>query len=247
MSVLPASRSSWPRGTRGSLSAAPVKSDAELIADLHGPSGDALDLLLRRYARLVHRIAANILRDPTEAEDITQEVFFEISRKAHLYDPQRGTVKVWLLQYAYHRTLRRKADLQRRAAYRGQPIELLDVRPGRSQGTPPLLSRQERRWLLRAGLDQLPERQRTTLELVCLEELTLRDVAERLRVSLGCARHYYYRGLERLRSWADRVGEAPQLRAAGRGRGAPRATACAARAGTADGGRGRARRTRAAD
>ena len=106
-------------GTRESYRAAVAKSDAELVADLHRASDDALDLLLRRYARLVHRVAANILRDPTEAEDITQEVFYEISRKAHLYDPERGTVKVWLLQYAYHRTLRRKADLQRRAAYRG--------------------------------------------------------------------------------------------------------------------------------
>jgi RNA polymerase sigma-70 factor, ECF subfamily len=245
VSVFLASRSSWPRGVRDGLRAAPVKSDAELIADLHGASDDALDLLLRRYARLVHRVAANILRDPTEAEDITQEVFFEISRKAHLYDPQRGTVKVWLLQYAYHRTLRRKADLQRRAAYRGEPIELLDLRTVRTHGAPPLLSRQERRWLLRAGLDQLPERQRTTLELVCLEELTLRDVAERLRVSLGCARHYYYRGLERLRSWADRLGGVPTSRT--RGRGAPRAPAFAARSGKADGARGRARRTRAAE
>ncbi len=233
--------------------AAPARSDADLIADLHHASSDALDLLLRRYARLVHQVAANILRDPTEAEDITQEVFFEISRKAHLYDPQRGTVKVWLLQYAYHRTLRRKADLQRRAAYRGEPIELLDIRPDRSHVAQPLLSRQERRWLLRAGLDQLPERQRTTLELVCLEELTLRDVAERLSVSLGCARHYYYRGLARLRSWADRISALPasrasaSLRAGVRGRGSPRAMVCAARAGTADGARARAPRPRAAD
>jgi RNA polymerase sigma-70 factor (ECF subfamily) len=246
VSVFLASRSPSPasRG-RDSLRAASVKSDAELIADLHGASNDALDLLLRRYARLVHRVAANILRDPTEAEDITQEVFYEISRKAHLYDPERGTVKVWLLQYAYHRTLRRKADLQRRAAYRGEPIELLDTRRVRPHGAPPLLSRQERRWLLRAGLDQLPERQRTTLELVCLEELTLRDVAERLCVSLGCARHYYYRGLERLRSWADDVGAVPTART--RGRVATRATVFAGRGGTADGGRARARRPRAAD
>lgn len=252
MSVFPAKPVPAARGARDGHRAEPAKSDAQLIADLHQASGDALDLLLRRYARLVHRVAANILRDPTEAEDITQEVFFEISRKAHLYDPQRGTVKVWLLQYAYHRTLRRKADLQRRAAYRGEPIELVDVRADRTHVAQPLLSCQERRWLLRAGLDRLPERQRTTLELVCLEELTLRDVAARLSVSLGCARHYYYRGLARLRSWADRVAvpsAVPKdpVRSSGRGRRAPRATVFAARAGTADAARARAPRPRAAD
>ena len=180
-----------PRHSSATRTATPPKSDAELIADLPASNGDAIDALLRRYARLVHRVAANILRDPTEAEDITQEVFFEISRKAHLYNPERGSVKGWLLQYAYHRTLRRKSDLQRRAAYRGEPIEQLEGRGERTHAPQPLLSRQESRWILRAGLEQLPERQRQTLELVCLEELTLRDVADRLCVALGCARHYY--------------------------------------------------------
>jgi RNA polymerase sigma-70 factor (ECF subfamily) len=181
---------------------APAKSDAELIADLQATNGDALGTLLRRYRRLVHRVAADILRDAGEAEDVTQEVFLEIYRKSHLYDPTRGTVKVWLLQYAYHRTLRRKAILRRRAAYGGEPLDLVD---GRDSGTRRQLTRDECRWLIRAGLAQLPERQRTTLELVCVEDLTLRDVALRLDVSLGCARHYYYRGLARLKAWAGRA------------------------------------------
>ena len=243
-----------PRHSSATRTATPPKSDAELIADLPASNGDAIDALLRRYARLVHRVAANILRDPTEAEDITQEVFFEISRKAHLYNPERGSVKGWLLQYAYHRTLRRKSDLQRRAAYRGEPIEQLEGRGERTHAPQPLLSRQESRWILRAGLEQLPERQRQTLELVCLEELTLRDVADRLCVSLGCARHYYYRGLAKLRCWADDVGAtAPTIRGRGRAapRGAPpargRASGFGSRSGTTDGARGPGPRRSAAD
>lgn len=159
---------------------------------------EALDALFNRYARLVHRVAADILKDRVEAEDSTQEVFLEVYRKAHLYDPARGSVKGWLLRYAYRRTVRRKLVLGRRAAYRGESIEIVDdvqqYRPG--------LTRQECRWVLRSALAQLPERQRTTLELTCFEDLTLRDVAERLGVSVGCTRHYYYRGLARLQQWA---------------------------------------------
>src|ERR1700704_603311 len=175
------------------------KADADLIAEMHLPNSDAMAALFRRYIRLVRRVAVDILRDEGEAEDVTQEVFLEIYRKSHLYDPSRGAVRVWLLQYAYRRSLRRKDVLRRRAAYGGESLD---------GGEPPIrgyrqhLTREECRWVIRAGLAQLPERQRATLELACLEEKSLREVAQRLRVSLGCARHYYYRGLARLRAWA---------------------------------------------
>jgi RNA polymerase sigma-70 factor (ECF subfamily) len=166
---------------------------------MRAANGEALEPLFRRYGRLVHRVASDILHDTGEAEDVTQEVFMELYRKAHQYDPARGSVRVWLLQYAYHRSLRRKTALRRRAAYRAEPLDAIDEQV---RGSRKRLTRQESRWLIRSGLAQLPERQRATLELACFEELSLRDVAERLGVSVGCTRHYYYRGLARLRAWA---------------------------------------------
>lgn len=183
----------------GDTSAAGEKTDVELVEDICADDGAALERLFRRYVRLVYRIAHGLLHDRAEAEDITQEVFLEIYRKAHLYRPARGSVRVWLLQYVYHRTLRRKAVLRRRAAYRGEPIEALDKLAPNAR---PQLTQDECRWVLRTGLAQLPTHQRTTLELTCFEDLPLREVAERLGVSVGCTRHYYYRGLARLRHWA---------------------------------------------
>jgi RNA polymerase sigma-70 factor (ECF subfamily) len=188
----------------GTADATPwTRSDAELIAGISAEDGEAFEALFRRYVRLVSKVAAEILRDRSEAEDATQEVFLEVYRKAHLYDPSRGSVRVWLLQYAYHRTLRRKAALGRRAAYRGEPLEVVD---GLAAGRRRSLSREECRWVIRAGLAQLPERQRATLEMACFEGLSLSDVAERLGASVGSIRHYYYRGLARLQAWA-RVAE----------------------------------------
>jgi RNA polymerase sigma-70 factor, ECF subfamily len=178
------------------------RSDAELMADLQTTDGDACRILFHRYARLIYRVALDILRDTGEAEDVTQEVFLEIYRKAHLYDPARGSVRVWFLQYAYHRTLGRKTALSRRAAYRGEP---LDVAEPAADSHRARLTPEECRWVVRAGLSQLPARQRETLELACFHGLSLRDIAERLGVSLGCARHYYYRGLARLRTWAKQM------------------------------------------
>jgi len=208
--------------------AAHSTTDAELIRDVCQEKPGALERLFHRYVRLVHGIAHRILNDRAEAEDVAQEVFLEIYRKAHLYTEARGSFRVWLLQYVYHRTLRRKAMLRRRAAYHGEPIEILDEGPA---GHPHRLSPEECRWVLRTALAQLPDRQRTTLELTCFEDLPLREVAERLGVSVGCTRHYYYRGLARLQQWA-RVTDRPpasEWRTASRG-------------GTTDGARGRDRR-----
>lgn len=210
-----------------------MRSDPDLIADMRMANGDALEPLFRRYARLVHRVASDILHDRGEAEDVTQEVFLELYRKAHLYDPARGSVRVWLLQYAYHRSLRRKTALRRRAAYRAEPLDVVEEQV---QGSRRRLTRQECRWVIRSGLAHLPERQRTTLELACFEELSLRDVAARLGVSVGCTRHYYYRGLARLRAWALLPG-APRPQAkqvSRRATDAPRARAASRRQASAE-------------
>jgi RNA polymerase sigma-70 factor, ECF subfamily len=182
------------------------KSDADLARDMVAGCADALEQIFHRYVRLVTAIAHRILNDRAEAEDVTQEVFLEIFRKAHLYIPARGSFRVWLLQYVYHRTLRRKAVLRRRAAYGGEPIEAVDepAPPNRQPG----LSREECRWVLDSLMAGLPSQQRMTLELTCFEDLPLRDVAARLGVSVGCTRHYYYRGLARLQQCA-RVSDRP--------------------------------------
>ena len=205
-----------------------ARSDAELIGDICADNPDALAPLFERYVRLVKRIAHRILRDRAEAEDVTQEIFLEIYRKAHLFSAERGSVRVWLLQYVYHRALRRKAALRRRAAYRAEQIDTIDARiPARA----PRLSPDECRWILRSAFDQLSSRERATLELTCFEDLPLREVAERLGVSLGRTRHYYYRGLERLRRWAGVTDRRPLLGSRG-----------AERAGRAGAARGQERR-----
>lgn len=58
-----------------------------------------------------------MLRDPAEAEDVLQTVFLEIHQVAHVFDRSRGTAKAWILRYAYHRSLNRRAYLRVRGLY----------------------------------------------------------------------------------------------------------------------------------
>src|SRR5438045_3939828 len=80
-------------------------SGEELMLEVQRGSGEAFTLLFDRYHRLVLVTALKIVRDVAEAEEVTQNVFFEIYQSARNFDPARGNLKVWLLQYAYHRSI----------------------------------------------------------------------------------------------------------------------------------------------
>ncbi len=79
--------------------------DEDLIELLRGGSDEALTVLFDRYHRLVFHVALRIVRDPGEAEDVVQTVFLSIFRAATNFDRRKGLVRVWLLQYAYHRAM----------------------------------------------------------------------------------------------------------------------------------------------
>jgi len=171
------------------------------MAHLKAGHSDALAVLFDRYHRLVLSIAYKILRDLSEAEDAMQSVFLEIYRVAAQFNPAKGTTKVWLLQYAYHRSLNRRQYLRIRNFYDASEREPAEGSDEQLSPRGPLpLAPAETRELLRQGLRQISALQRRTLELAYFEGLSLREIAEKTGESLGNVRHHYYRGLSRLRS-----------------------------------------------
>src|SRR6267154_1882765 len=83
-------------------------SDNELAQELVVGNHEVLAILIDRYQRLVFTIAFRIVHDKGEAEDLVQIVFLEIFRKVKLFDQSKGTFKVWLLRYAYTRSMNRR-------------------------------------------------------------------------------------------------------------------------------------------
>src|ERR1700678_2613416 len=100
--------------------------DDQLMVQLQEGVNDALAVLFERYHRLVFSIALKIVRDRGEAEDVTQNVFLEIYSSVAQFDAGKGTLKVWLLQYAYHRAFNRKQYLNARNFYDQEGIEDLE-------------------------------------------------------------------------------------------------------------------------
>ena len=100
--------------------------DEVVIAHLQAGHDDALGVLFDRYHRLVLHVALKILRDVGEAEDVMQNVFMEIYKVAAQFDPVRGTTKMWILRYAYHRSMNRRKQLQVRHFYANTDIAAIE-------------------------------------------------------------------------------------------------------------------------
>jgi RNA polymerase sigma-70 factor (ECF subfamily) len=179
-------------------------SDEMLISLLRAEDADALDVLFSRHSRLVYSIALRILRDVGEAEEVVQDCFLYVYRKALSFEPSRGSVRVWIIQVAYSRARDRKAHLTRRGFYLRTDIESDNL-----EGTLVGNADVEREIgakvdfdRLQCAFEDLTEMQYETLKLFYFDGLELREISERLHEPLGNIRHHFYRGLERLRSSA---------------------------------------------
>jgi RNA polymerase sigma-70 factor, ECF subfamily len=175
--------------------------DERLIEELRAGNTDAFAIIFKRYHRLVHVTALNILRDAGEAEDLTQTVFLEIYRRVGQFDPARGTLKVWLLQFAYSRSMHRRNYLFVRQFHKH--VQLTEVEEQASHWSPKRLDLPESTRLTREVLEILPEAQRRTIEMFFFEGLTFAEISERRNEKFSNVRHHYYRGLEQLRSYLE--------------------------------------------
>jgi RNA polymerase sigma-70 factor, ECF subfamily len=172
--------------------------DAAVMQELKAGNDDALAVLYDRYHNAVLGVGLRILRDRGEAEDVLQNIFWEITARAGQYDPARGTVLVWLMQCAYARSLNRRNYLLVRRFYANVAMgEMSEF----EQGQLKLYSEapQECARFVREALAMLSEPQRRTIEMVHFEGLNLKDVAARTESSFSNTRHHYYRGMAKLR------------------------------------------------
>jgi RNA polymerase sigma-70 factor (ECF subfamily) len=172
--------------------------DDTIMAHLQAGHSSALAILFDRYHRLILTIALKIVRDVGEAEDVMQTVFLEIYRAAAQFDASRGTTKVWLLQYAYHRSITRRQQLAARKFYGSS--EISEAMDGFASPGDALLAGLEKRELVAKGLASLSTAQRRVLELAYFEGFSMKEIAEQTGDSQANVRHHYYRGLARIRS-----------------------------------------------
>lgn len=159
---------------------------------------DALSALFRRHAHAVFSVACRILRDESEAEDLLQELFLFLFKKAALYDAEKSSGASWIIQMAYQRAIDRRRYLDVRHHYSVQELD-----EERSPATRGQISIDQiaGSTLLEKLRGEISPEQQQTLELHLFEGYSFREIAARSGQTLGNIRNHYYRGIEQLRSY----------------------------------------------
>ena len=174
------------------------RDDESLLLLLAAGQREALGPLYARYAGLIYSVAVRSF-EPATAEEIVQEVFLAAWRGAATFDPERGAVRGWLLQIARYRVINEIRRRSRRPRSSGDGglhlVELADPDPPPDEA----VSRSEQDAAVRAALAELPDAQRTALNLAFFGGLTHEQVADRLDLPLGTAKTRIRAGMQKMR------------------------------------------------
>jgi len=168
-----------------------------LLGLVAGGDEPAFAELYQRVAPAVFGLVTKVVRNPAQAEEVTQEVFVELWRTAPRFDPARGTARTWIMTCAHRRAVDRvrseqaAADRTELAGIRSAEVDFDQVA---DTVTTRLESEQVRRCL-----DTLTDLQRESITLAYYNGYTYPEVAQRLDAKLPTIKARMRDGLIRLR------------------------------------------------
>lgn len=174
-------------------------SDVELLRAIARGDEAALARLYDAYRVILFGLLVRILNSREEAEDILQEVFVQVWRRAKDFDEQRGRPFTWLVTLARSRAIDRLRQLgarQRLAAGAAQEQEQAEsVSDALTDAV-----RAEQQTVVRRALAELPEDQKHTLVLAYFDGLTQSEIAAKLNAPLGTIKTRMRSGMIKLRA-----------------------------------------------
>ncbi len=172
-------------------------SDAQLVTSIARYSEVALAEAYRRHGGAVYGLAKRVLNNPTEAEDVTQEVFLRLWNEPDKFDSDRGSLRSFLLAQSHGRAV----DAVRSSNSRRLREARDAMRTAESS-----YDMQREVWDLAvadqvaAAMGLLPDEERRAIELAYFDGHTYREVATLLDQPEGTVKSRIRNGMRRLRA-----------------------------------------------
>lgn len=176
--------------------------DRELINDiLTQNSQRAFEELVNRYQSHVTRICLGFVSSTADAEDLTQEVFIEVYQSLNSF---RGDAKLstWLYRIAVNKSLnlvrKQKRDRFSRSiesffSAKGdynEPLEIIDKEDSRADSS---IDRRENKAMLKKAISSLPENQRIAFILSKYKDLSYKEIAEVMSITVSSVESLLFR------------------------------------------------------
>ena len=158
----------------------------------------ALRMVYQDTSAKLFGVCLRILNDRSEAEDVLQDVYVTVWRKAALFNPDKASPITWLIAIARNRAIDRlrSGTHTRRAAPIEEAAEVKDAKPGALD----MVVKAEKQARLGTCLGELEEKTSQAIRSAFLEGVTYEQLAERMSVPLGTMKSWIRRGLLKLRS-----------------------------------------------
>jgi len=174
----------------------PNDRDVELLKAIAAKDDGALGRLYDGYRLILFGVLMRILNNREEAEDVLQEVFLQVWRRAGDFDENRGRPFTWLVTLARSRGIDRLRSLasRERVAMAGANESSEEVSDAATDAI-----RSEQRGVVNDALSQLPEDQKRPLMLAYFDGLTQSEIAMQLGAPLGTVKTRMRSGMMKLR------------------------------------------------
>jgi RNA polymerase sigma-70 factor (ECF subfamily) len=173
------------------------KFEASLISRIADGDESAFATFYQRLSSSLYGMAYRMMNDAKEAEDVLQEGFTYIWRRAGSFDPARSTAFAWAVMIVRNKAIDRLRVRQRGERLRERAEQSFVLERDETSAEEPTL--RERSAIVRSALQQIPQEQREALELAFFGGLTHEEIADRLTTPLGTIKARIRRGLLKLR------------------------------------------------
>ena len=182
-------------------------SDEALLNAIAGGAVWAMESLYQRYSRILYSLAYRMVADHQVAEDLLQDAFLAVWRRATSYSPQTGAARSWLISILHHRTIDYLRKVRRQSTIQVAPLEEIEL--NESIAYPDTW---DEAWQsvksshVRAALMKIPTEQRLVIELAYFQGWTHTEIAEGTQIPLGTVKARMRLGLLHLKQVLIKMG-----------------------------------------